>query len=152
MYDATKGVAIYDPLRFFGVNVRATCMECSFETLTNARCAVATIRYMAMVRSPYVSRSLHQKLHSSPKIAFRPTRTIHRRSSLPARYRQIIILGLDGIRNISSSISFPLAVRASRDCLSRSASAACAAAFGASSSSLRLHSSASDCAAAAATR
>jgi hypothetical protein len=53
MYDATKGVAIYDPLRFFGVNVRATCMECSFETLTNARCAVATIRYMAMVRSPY---------------------------------------------------------------------------------------------------
>jgi hypothetical protein len=65
------------------------------------------------------------------KFAFRPTHTRHWRSPLTARYRQITILGLRGILTISSSISVPLSAIGSRAFLSRSASAASAAAFAA---------------------
>jgi hypothetical protein len=77
---------------------------------------------------------------------------MHWRSPLTARYAQITILGLGGIRTISSSISLPLAAIGCRAFLSRSASAANAAVFAASSSSLRLRSLASACAAATAAR
>jgi hypothetical protein len=86
------------------------------------------------------------------KFVFRPTRTIHLRSPLSARYRQITILGFGGILTISSSISVPHSTTGSRAFLSRSASAANAAAFAASSSSLRLRSSASARAAATVAR